>query len=198
MEKIEIFKKSLQSVSPSEIAHAFLKLLHTEGHNHFEEAVTQYTHAVQSAYWAAQTGADSYLITAALLHDIGHLLHDETYQDGTYHEADHLHETLAADLLAAYFPERVTAPIRNHVLAKRYLVSTEEDYFERLSPASCDSFMLQGGKMRVSEIEAFEALPYFSESVLLRRWDDMSKDTQLEVPPAETYFKDILASIQPS
>ena len=40
------------------------------------EPVTQLEHALQSAWLAEQTGADDELVTAALLHDLGHLLAD--------------------------------------------------------------------------------------------------------------------------
>ena len=56
------------------ILNYLITLLNTEGHSHFEEMVTQYQHAVQTAHLAKNSGADAQLITAALLHDIGHLL----------------------------------------------------------------------------------------------------------------------------
>ncbi|MFP6691785.1 MAG: hypothetical protein VB875_02110 [Pirellulales bacterium] len=40
------------------------------------EAVTQQEHALQAAWLAEKSAAAAPLISAALLHDIGHLLHD--------------------------------------------------------------------------------------------------------------------------
>ena len=40
------------------------------------EVVTQLEHALQCATLAEEAGSDTQLIVAALLHDIGHLLHD--------------------------------------------------------------------------------------------------------------------------
>ena len=40
------------------------------------EPVTQLEHALQTAHWAELEGASDELVTAALLHDLGHLLHD--------------------------------------------------------------------------------------------------------------------------
>ena len=40
------------------------------------ENVSQLEHALQAAYFAEKDGAPATLVAAALLHDIGHLLHD--------------------------------------------------------------------------------------------------------------------------
>ena len=42
---------------------------------YFGEAVTETEHALQSAHLAEKSGAAPELIAAALLHDVGHLLH---------------------------------------------------------------------------------------------------------------------------
>jgi hypothetical protein len=42
---------------------------------YFGEPVTQLEHALQCASLAEQNGAENSLIVAALLHDVGHLLH---------------------------------------------------------------------------------------------------------------------------
>ena len=41
------------------------------------EPVTQLEHALQTAHLAEQPGADDALVTACLLHDLGHLLNDQ-------------------------------------------------------------------------------------------------------------------------
>ena len=40
------------------------------------EPVTQLEHALQTAHLAEQSGADDALVTACLLHDLGHLLNE--------------------------------------------------------------------------------------------------------------------------
>ena len=47
------------------------------GHEQYAgEPVTMLEHALQSAHLAEQEGAGDELVAAALLHDLGHLLHD--------------------------------------------------------------------------------------------------------------------------
>ena len=110
------------------------------------EAVSQREHALQAAHFARQSGASAALITAALLHDIGHLLHhlpDHAPDEGV----DDLHEKLAGRWLARWFGAEVVEPVRMHVDAKRYLCAVEPDYRQQLSPASLVSLALQGGPM---------------------------------------------------
>lgn len=175
------------------ILNHLITLLNTEGHNHFEEMVSQYRHAVQTAHLAKNNGANSELIAAALLHDIGHLLVVGEYEE--YNEQDHFHEDLGADFLAQFLSPAVTEPIRMHVLAKRYLVSTRPEYYDLLSDASRSSYYLQGGPMSQGEIAGFEEKPHYKEALLLRIWDDQAKDIDAFVPPAEFYQDDLRAAL---
>lgn len=190
-----VFKIPGPGEDKTTVINFLVELLNTKGHSHYEEEVTQYQHAVQTAHLARQDGAGPELIAAALLHDIGHLLVDGDFAAGTYNEMDHLHENLAADFLASFYPPSVTDPIRLHVAAKRYLVSTESEYFHRLSDASRQSYYLQGGPMDKNEIEEFTGHSYYREAVELRRWDDQAKDLSAEVEPAEAYQMDLFAAM---
>src|SRR5262252_1446015 len=112
-----------------------LTLFETRGASEYlGEPVTQLEHALQTAHLAAQEGASVTLVVAALLHDIGHILTpgDDPAQRGI----DGLHEERGCAWLARHFGPEVTEPVRLHVLAKRYLCSTDDDYLESLSPAS--------------------------------------------------------------
>ncbi|HEX2473718.1 MAG TPA: metal-dependent phosphohydrolase, partial [Lacipirellulaceae bacterium] len=62
------------------------------------EDVTQLEHALQAAMLAEAEGADAPLIVAALLHDIGHLLHDLP-EDAPDDGVDDVHEVLAYNWL---------------------------------------------------------------------------------------------------
>src|SRR5689334_6736138 len=56
---------------------AILRLFQERGDAaYLGEPVSQTEHALQTAWYAEQAGAGNALITAALLHDVGHLLHD--------------------------------------------------------------------------------------------------------------------------
>jgi len=59
------------------------------------EAVTQLEHALQCAVLAKSNNSTDELITASLLHDIGHLLHDLP-DDSSDKGIDDYHEELAA------------------------------------------------------------------------------------------------------
>jgi Predicted HD phosphohydrolase len=86
------------------------------------------------------------LVVAALLHDIGHLLH-ELPEDIADQGVDTQHESHRLGLAVAAFPARGQRAVRLHVAAKRYLCATEPGYLGELSAASIQSLELQGGPM---------------------------------------------------
>jgi phosphonate degradation associated HDIG domain protein len=151
------------------------------------EPITQTEHALQAALQAEQSGADSALITAALLHDVGHLVHgldEDCAEDGI----DDKHEALGAEWLSRHFGFEVVEPVRLHVAAKRYLCAVDEDYFAQLSPASRLSLQLQGGPFTHAQARKFEEHPCFDAAIQLRRWDEQAKVPQLPTPPLERYL----------
>jgi phosphonate degradation associated HDIG domain protein len=173
-----------------------LNLFNDKGHSEYGgEAVTQLEHALQTATLARENNASDQLITAALLHDIGHLLH-ELPNDAPLKGIDDVHENKAAVFLRKYFPEAVTEPVRLHVMAKRYLSSTEETYYSLLSEPSKQSLVLQGGLMSSAEVSAFEQNPFFSDAVMLRKWDDQAKVKELTTAPVEDFEKNIAVSLR--
>jgi [1-hydroxy-2-(trimethylamino)ethyl]phosphonate dioxygenase len=150
------------------------------------EAVSQAEHALQAADLAEQEGAPDRLIVAALLHDVGHLL-DGQDEDLAERGVDGRHEEAGGAWLARHFGAEVTAPIRLHVAAKRYLCAVDPAYLEGLSPASRLSLDVQGGPMRAEERAQFEANPYSRDALRLRHWDDLAKVPGLVVPGLEHY-----------
>ncbi|WP_438269989.1 phosphonate degradation HD-domain oxygenase [Paludisphaera mucosa] len=151
------------------------------------EAVTQREHALQAAYLAREAGAAPSLVVAALLHDVGHLLHDLP-DDAPDLGVDDRHEELAARWLAARFGPDVVEPARLHVEAKRFLCATEPGYRDALSEPSKVSLRLQGGPMSPEEAERFRASPHAEAAVILRRCDDSAKTPDLVVPGVEDYL----------
>ena len=167
--------------TPQDVSAFIVDLFARQGDVKYGEGVSQTEHALQSAIHADQQDGDDALICAALLHDIGHLLHGE----GRYHAAegiDAVHETVGAEFLANFFGPEVTEPVRMHVDAKRYLCAVEPDYFGRLSDASVLSLELQGGPMSDDEVKAFEASPHCAAAVALRRFDEAAKVEGLPLP----------------
>jgi [1-hydroxy-2-(trimethylamino)ethyl]phosphonate dioxygenase len=153
---------------------------------YFGEPVSQKEHALQSAHQAEQEGATLSLIVAALLHDIGHLVHGRG-EDIAGQGVDARHEDAGEVWLARHFPPEVTEPVKLHVAAKRYLCRIDRAYLGQLSPASLQSLALQGGPFTEEEAREFERHPHHREAVRLRRWDDRAKIPGLVVPEIEHY-----------
>jgi [1-hydroxy-2-(trimethylamino)ethyl]phosphonate dioxygenase len=149
------------------------------------EPVSQTEHALQAAHLAVREDAAEALVTAALLHDIGHLLGPE--DDPAERGIDAVHEDRGCAWLAPHFGPEVTEPIRLHVMAKRYLCAVDAAYRELLSPASIHSLELQGGALNSAEAEGFERNSHAAGAIRLRRWDDRAKIPNLEVPELGHY-----------
>ena len=148
------------------------------------EPVSIGSHMRQAGRLAQAAGADTSLVAAALLHDIGHLRN----------ETDSRHGDAGAQWLSQWFGAAVTEPVRLHVAAKRYLCATEPGYFALLSPESVRTLALQGGPMTAGQAAAFEALPFARDAVAVRRWDDEAKDPAV-TPPPFAYFGPLLEGL---
>lgn len=157
------------------------------------EPVTQLEHALQAATLAKSAGADAATITAALLHDLGHLLNDQG-ETPTARGIDDVHQYFALPFLRPLFSPAVIEPIRLHVDAKRYLCATRPDYYEALSADSKRSLTLQGGIYSSEEAEEFIALPWAKRAVELRLWDDAAKEAG-RTTITLAHFVPIMASI---
>ncbi len=151
------------------------------------EPVTQLEHALQTAWLAERSGADDELVTAALLHDLGHLLNDQG-ESPTLRGIDDLHQYFALPFLRGVFSERVLRAIQWHVDAKRYLCATRPDYHAALSDDSKRSLLLQGGIFSADEAANFIAQENAEDAVKLRLWDDLAKAPRLQTPPLAHYL----------
>ena len=164
------------------------------GQQHYGEGVSLQEHSVQCAAFAERDGAPQALVVAALLHDIGHLLHDLP-EDVADQGIDTQHESIGSAWLSQHFGPEVSEPVRLHVAAKRYLAATEAGYFDLLSDASKLSLKLQGGPMSPSEVKAFQAERFFADAVRLRRWDEEGKIVGFRGPNAAHFDPAILACL---
>jgi phosphonate degradation associated HDIG domain protein len=158
------------------------------GEQYAGEAVSQLEHALQCALLAEADGADDELVTAALLHDLGHLLHD-LGATPSLQGVDDLHQYRALPFLRGLFAGAVIEPIRLHVDAKRYLCATREGYFAALSDDSKRSLGLQGGIFNEGQAEAFIAQGGAAQAVRLRIWDDQAKAAGLATPPLAHFLE---------
>ena len=160
-------------------------------HGHIEysgEGVTQLEHALQAAQRAESEGADDTLVTAALLHDLGHLLNLQG-ETPTARGIDDQHQYYAIPFLRPLFPPAVIEPIRLHVDAKRALCALEPDYYESLSEDSRRSLTLQGGVYSEREARAFVDKPFAADAMRLRRWDEKAKVPGATTPPIGHYLE---------
>jgi phosphonate degradation associated HDIG domain protein len=152
------------------------------------EPVTQLEHALQTAHQAEVEGASDELVTAALLHDLGHLLHD--FGDTpSLRGVDDVHQYRALPFLRGLFPDPVLNAIKFHVDAKRYLCATRANYHAALSEDSKRSLVLQGGVFSGSEAESFMAQAGAADAVRLRIWDDLAKAAELITPPLSHFMQ---------
>ena len=144
-----------------------------QGHEQYSgEPVTQLEHALQSAHLAEQSDADDELVTACLLHDLGHLLNPQG-ETPTLRGIDDTHQYFALPFLRGLLPERVLDAIKLHVDAKRYLCATNTGYYARLSEDSRRSLALQGGPFDAAGAR---------DAVMVRQWDDLAKQAGLATP----------------
>jgi phosphonate degradation associated HDIG domain protein len=189
---------ALDAAPPVDIVERIIGLFRERGDAaYIGEPVSQTEHALQAAWAAEKAGASPALIAAALLHDIGHLLHslpEDCAEDGI----DDEHEKLGARWLAKFFGSAVVEPMRLHVEAKRYLCSTEPGYLERLSEASVLSLRLQGRLFTPEQVRQFEANSFARAAVALRRWDEEAKVAGLTTPDLHHFRPFLEAAREPS
>ena len=165
------------------------KLFRDHGHIAYSgEGVSQLEHALQSAQLAERDEAPIELVTAALLHDLGHLLNLQG-ESPTERGIDDQHQYFAIPFLRPLFRPAVIDPIRLHVDAKRALCALEPDYYEALSEDSKRSLTLQGGIFSREETRAFLAKPHAGDAMRVRRWDDAAKVAGAPTPPIGHYLE---------
>jgi phosphonate degradation associated HDIG domain protein len=170
------------------------ELFATEGAGEYlGEPVTQAAHMLQAAALAEAAGAGPELVAAALLHDVGHFTGAVSGHE-LMNGRDNRHSAAGADWLAQWFGPGVTQPVRLHVAAKRYLCAVEPGYFGSLSEASVFTLRVQGGPMSQAETAGFEASPWCTPALRLRRWDDAAKDPAARVP-AFGYYRPLLRAL---
>ena len=156
------------------------------------EPVTQLEHALQTAHLAEQSGADDALVTACLLHDLGHLLNDQGrgFNDTpSLRGIDDTHQYFALPFLRGLFPDPVLAAIKLHVDAKRYLCQANAGYYARLSDDSKRSLALQGGVFSAEQAAAFLDQSGARDAVMLRQWDDLAKQADLATPSLAHFLR---------
>ena len=68
-------------------------------------------------------------------------------------------------------------------------MAKDKKYFNLLSEASKASLELQGGILNTEESAKFEAQEYFKSSILLRKFDEAAKKTDIKMKSIHDYQK---------
>jgi phosphonate degradation associated HDIG domain protein len=152
------------------------------------EGVSQLDHALQTAHRAEDEEAPIELVTAALLHDLGHLLNLQG-ETPTARGIDDQHQYFAIPFLRPLFGPLVIEAIRLHVDAKRALCALEPEYYEQLSEDSKRSLTLQGGVFPKEALQEFLAKPHAQDAIRVRRWDDQAKVPGAVTPPLAHFLE---------
>jgi 2-amino-1-hydroxyethylphosphonate dioxygenase (glycine-forming) len=184
---------------PEEKADRIIELYRKYGDaDYIGEPVSQVEHMCQCAQLAEASGADEEMVLAAFFHDIGHLYEhiaeEKTAHMDQYGTVDH--ETLGAAYIRKLgFGERMARLVESHVNAKRYLVAKYPEYRAKLSEASLQTLIMQGGPMDETEMIAFENDPLHKEYIQLRFWDEQAKETNLPLPDLQQYRNMIIQQL---
>jgi len=149
------------------------------------EKVTIAEHMIQSAMMAEKSKSKNNLICSCLLHDYGHFILEDP-DELVLKNQDGKHEEVGYEYLKKFFKKEVVEPIKNHVLAKRYLTRNKK-YYNQLSEASIVSLRLQGGLLNEKEAESFEKKEFFNESIKLRKFDEAAKKVGVKIKDITEY-----------
>ena len=150
------------------------------------EKLTIPEHMIQSAMLAEKSKSKDDIICSCLLHDYGHFL-IENPDNLVKINKDGEHENIGYEYLKKFFKKEVVEPIRYHVLAKRYLARNKK-YFNFLSEASKLSLKLQGGLLSDKESREFKKKKYFKNSILVRKFDEAAKKTNIKMKSIDSYL----------
>ena len=155
------------------------------------EKITISEHMIQTAMIAEKAKCNDDLICSCLLHDYGHFILKNP-DDLIKLNIDGQHENIGHEYLKNFFKKKIVDPIKYHVLAKRYLAK-DKKYFDLLSEASKTSLKLQGGVLNDEECNKFETQEYFKPSILLRKFDEAAKRTDVKMKSIHD-FQELLTS----
>lgn len=174
----------------SEVSKKIKGLIEKYGSNDYiGENISQKEHYLQCAMLAEKDNCEKEVIIGALLHDIGHLISIENNleQIGVYGAKNH--EKIGYDFAINYnLGKKIAHLIEYHVQTKRYLVTTDKNYYNNLSDASKKTLEKQGKMMNSHEIIEFKNNPYFKEDLKIREYDDKAKLENIKLKSLDYYL----------
>jgi predicted HD phosphohydrolase len=150
------------------------------------DVVTALGHALQCAWLLKlERPDDEELQLAGLVHDVASSI--EPRPPGC-------HAAVGAELVRPLLGERISALVAGHVAAKRWLVTCDPSYRNRLSSGSRLTLAQQGQEFSAAERAAFEKTDYAADCILLRRADDDAKQPERLVPELD-YWRSLAERI---
>lgn len=184
-EKISIEKVYKEINSVDEV----IKLYYELGkEDYIGEKINQVEHAIQSAMLAEEKKIGVEFEIGALLHDIGHLIgirYNLSQMEGV---GTLRHEEIGAMILKNIgFSSLVCNIVKNHVNAKRYLITKDPNYLNSLSEASKVTFKYQGGLMSEQEFNSFDLDSNKELYIEMRLIDDKAKIEYMILPEFKEY-----------
>jgi predicted HD phosphohydrolase len=136
-------------------------------------------HSLQcGAILLAEQPGDLELVVAGLLHDISDAVNPGDHR---------AHDERGAALVEPLFGSRVARLVGAHVVAKRYLVTTDAEYRARLSDRSAETLRFQGDTLDDGALARLAADPDLDAMLALRRADERAKDPTARVPGLESW-----------
>jgi len=143
------------------------------------EPLDALAHHLQCAALLAERAPDDLeLQVAGLVHDVA-----STVWPGR----PATHARAGAALVEPLLGPRVAWLVGRHDQAKRYLVTTEPEYRDRLSETSVVTLEAQGGLLDAGDRAALETAPDLDAALTLRRADDDAKIPRKAVPGLDTW-----------
>jgi predicted HD phosphohydrolase len=136
-------------------------------------------HALQcGAILRAEHPDDTELAVAGLVHDIADIAYPDDHTD---------HDRRGAELVSGLLGDRVARLVGAHVIAKRYLVTTDPAYRSQLSLRSAETLAEQGDALADADLAALAVDPDLAAILELRRADERAKDPSARVQSLDTW-----------
>ena len=140
-------------------------------------------HALRCADLASRAGADDELVVATLLHDVGRARYLAKGAPGVPHEE------VGRRFVEERFGARAGWLVAQHVIAKRYLATVDDDYIDGLHRSAKSALRRQGGRLSAKQVAKFEASEWAGDAVALRRWDDAALHGEGTIPDTGTLHR---------
>jgi 2-amino-1-hydroxyethylphosphonate dioxygenase (glycine-forming) len=171
-----------------------IKELYTNygNYDYIGEEISQSEHMIQAAMLAEKDNHSDEVVIANFLHDIGHLIGiKKKLKSDDFGVINH--EQIAYNyLIQNGFKYPIPELVYNHVNAKRYLTFKYPEYYDKLTHASKNTLIKQGGQMTPAEAYHFEKDPLFNLSLTMRKYDEQAKVKNMRMTSITHYFTKIL------